>query len=307
MLASSRKNKEKKLYSSKILYKAPNIYETYKRMVKIKNITLSELNTSLSSIDCLSKRTDNNMTTKNSELRYNLINLIDSNEKVKVCEEKEKKIKKNKPYLSYLGFLESKGFGFFSNEQRFKWQNTENYNYPTGINTFQKTKKHINISYDSKKEYQFKRQKKYIISSSNDNSFEQTQRVLNTNRNNKKDKKEVKEDFLNKNSKKRLNLQKFVNVGGIAELLKKTPIKEKIKGVKRIKKNNSYELNLFRNDYAKFELPTKVKKHFIEKNIDNDIFGLKKFKSMNNKDFKERKMCKIFNNYVEKHYKLEYY
>ena len=58
--------------------------------------------------------------------------------------------------------------------------------------------------------------------------------------------------------------------------MKKTPLKEKIKGVKRIKKNNSYELNMFRNDYAKFEMPTNVKKHFIEKNIDNDIFGLKK-------------------------------
>jgi hypothetical protein len=245
-------------------------------MVKTKNIPISELNTSRSSIDGLSKRTDNNMTTRNSKPRYSLINFIDSNEKVKVHEEKEKKIKKNKLYLSYLGFLESKGFDFFSNEQRFKWQNTENYNYPTGINTFQRTKKHIYISYDSKKEYQFKRQKKYIISSSNDNSFEQTQRVLNTNRNNKKDKKEVNEDFLCGGSKKRINLQKFVNVGGIAELLKKTPLKEKIKGVKRIKKNNSYELNLFRNDYAKFEMPTNVKKHYIEKNIDNDIFGLKK-------------------------------
>ena len=80
MLASSRKNKEKKLYSSKILYKAPNIYETYKRMVKTKNIPISELNTSRSSIDGLSKRTDNNMTTRNSKPRYSLINLIDSND-----------------------------------------------------------------------------------------------------------------------------------------------------------------------------------------------------------------------------------
>ena len=304
MLASSRKNKEKQLYSSKILYKAPNIYETYKRMVKTKNIPICELNTSHSSIDGLSKRTDNNMTTRNSKPRYNLINLIDSNGKVKVHEEKEKKIKKNKLYLSYLGFLESKGFGFFSNEQRFKWQNTENYNYPTGINTFQRTKKHINISYGSKKEYQYKRQKKYIISSSNDNSFEQTQRVININRNNKKD---ADEYFPYKKIKKGINLQKFVNVGGIAELLKKTPIKEKIKGVKRIKKNNSYELNLFGNDYAKLEIPTNVKKHFIEKNIDNDIFGLKKFKSMDNKDYKERKIHKIFNNGVEKTYKLAYY
>ena len=47
----SNNSKEKKLYSSKILYKAPNIYETYKRMKQNKNISFSELNTSRSSIE----------------------------------------------------------------------------------------------------------------------------------------------------------------------------------------------------------------------------------------------------------------
>ena len=294
MFSYSGKNKEKQLYSSKILYKAPNIYETYKRMVKTKNIPLSEQNTSRSSLDGLSIGIENNnMTARNNERKYNLKNFIDSYEKkIDNNEKKNKNIIKNKPYLSYLGLLESKGFTFFSNEQRFKWQNAYNFNYPTGINTFPKTKKHINAIYDSKLEFKYKRQKKYILSASKYNSFEYTQRVLNTDRNSLKEKMEGN----GYKKSKKINFQKFVNIGGIAELLKKTPIKEKMKGVKRIKKNNSYELNLFGNDYAKFEMPSKVKKHFTDKNIDGDIFGIKKYKSIDVRDYKERKICRKFKN-----------
>ena len=60
--------------------------------------------------------------------------------------------------------MESKGFPFTSNEQRFKWQNNENHRFPTGINTFQKTKKHIHINYDNEKVFDYKRGKKYIYS-----------------------------------------------------------------------------------------------------------------------------------------------
>ena len=298
MLTFSRKNKEKQIYSSKILYKAPNIYETYKRMIQSKNINLSDLNTSRTSIDGLNNKNYTTMTARNNKHKYKLINFIDSkNNEIKNSEKKQKTIKKTKPYLSYLGFLESKGFAFHSNEQRFKWQNTDNYNYPTGINTFQKTKKHVKINIDTNMEYKYKRQKKFIFSTSNDNSFEHTQRVLNTDRNNKKDRFDG--DIFYKKSKKKINFQKFVNVGGVAEFLKKTPLKENIKGVKRIKRRKSYDLNLFGNDYAKFEIPTKVKKHFKDKNIDNDIFGRKKYKSIDDNRIKGRKIFKKFNNYID--------
>lgn len=298
MIIFSKKNKEKQLYSSKILYKAPNIYETYKRMIKNKNINLSELNTSRTSIDGLSNNINNNMTARNNEYKYNLFNRIDlKNKNIKSNEEMQKKIKKNKPHLSYLGFLESKGFSFHSNESRFKWQNTDNYNYPTGINTFQRTKKHVKINCDSNMEYKYKRQKKFIFSISNDNSFEHTQRVLNTYTNNINDR--IDGDISLNKSKKKINFQKFVNVGGVAELLKKTPLKENIKGVKRIKRTKSYELNLFGNNYAKFEMPRKVKKHFIDKNIDNDIFGRKKHNSMDKTKSKGRKLFKKFKNYID--------
>ena len=54
----SKNSKEKKLYYTKILYKATNIYETYKRMKQNKNISFSELNTSRSSIDGINKQID---------------------------------------------------------------------------------------------------------------------------------------------------------------------------------------------------------------------------------------------------------
>ena len=291
----SKNSKEKKLYSSKILYKAPNIYETYKRMKQNKNISFSELNTSRSSIDGINKQIDYNLTTKNNEKNFNFnnqINLTDRN----IQNNKKTKNVQNKPHLSYLGFLESKGFAFVSNEPRFKWQNTNNYNYPTGINTFQRTKKHFKMNYDdySKMEYEYKRQKKYVHSPSNDYSLNLTKRVLNTDENNKND-----EELFVKKIKKKKNVKKFLNVGGIMSLLKKTPLKQEFKGVKRIKRNNSYDLNLFGKDYAKYELPKTNKKHFKDKNVDNDIFGLHKFKSFDNIKYKESKSFKKYKKYIE--------
>ena len=141
----SNNSKEKKLYSSKILYKAPNIYETYKRKKQNKNIFLSELNTSLSSIEVINRQIDYNIGTKNNKKNFNF--------------------NKNEPHLSYVEFLESKGFAFVSNDQRFKLQNINNYNYPTGINTFQRKKKYFKINYNdySKMEYEYKRQKNIFI------------------------------------------------------------------------------------------------------------------------------------------------
>ena len=158
---SLTKNREKQLYSSKILYNAPNIYEAYKRMQLNKNISLSELNTSRSSLEFLSKRIKNNLTTKNNYQKINFIYNINSKNINRSLEIKEgKKIIKNKPHFSYIRYLESKekGYPFVSNEQRFKWQNTDNYNYPTGINTFNKGKKHLKILYDTKMEFNYKRQ-----------------------------------------------------------------------------------------------------------------------------------------------------
>lgn len=293
---SLTKNREKQLYSSKILYNAPNIYETYKRMQLNKNISLSELNTSRSSLEFLSKRIKNNLTTKNNYQKINFIYNINSKNINRSLEIKEgKKIIKNKPHFSYIRYLESKekGYPFVSNEQRFKWQNTDNYNYPTGINTFNKGKKHLKILYDTKMEFNYKRQKKFVFSPSNNNSFEKTKRVLNI------DKKEIY-GMLDKKKKKLRNYQKFVNVGGIIELMKKTPLKDNIKGVRRIKRNNSYELNLFGKDYGKFEKPTSFRKHFIDKNIEHDIFGIKKLNSLGNINYNRKDFCKKYNSHMNR-------
>ena len=291
----SNNSKEKKLYSSKILYKAPNIYETYKRMKQNKNISFSELNTSRSSIEGINK-IDYNISTKNNEKNFTFNNKNNLTDRNIQKNDKQKKVQ-IKPHLSYLGFLESKGFAFVSNEPRFKWQNTYNYNYPTGINTFQRTKKHFKINFDdySKMEYEYKRQKKYIYSPSNDSSLNLTKRVLNTDENHNNN----DEELIIKKNKKRKNVKKFLNVGGIMSLLKKTPLKQEFKGVKRIKRKNSYDLNLFGKDYAKFELPKTVKRHFKDKNVDNDIFGLHKFKSFDNIKPKENKSCSKYKKYIE--------
>lgn len=284
MESTLNKNKEKKMYYNKLLYKAPDCYETYKRMLKNQK-ALSDLSTSRTSLEGISDR--GNITTRHKLPKYNHYIHVDIIPESKII--KNKKIKINLPYL---GYLDSKGYPFTSNEQRFKWQNTENYSYPTGINTFQKSKKHIKIKYNNQEEFAYKRGKKFIFSESNDNSFNRTQRVINAEINEKTDDKN-----LNK-TRKKINLQKFLNVGGISNLIKNTPLKVPFKGVKRIKRKFSYELNLFGNDYPKFELPKTNKKHFLDKNHDNDIFNYKNNKSMDN--IKKDRFCfkKNNNNYL---------
>lgn len=263
-------NKEKKIYYSKLLYKAPDCYETYKRMLKNQK-AISDLSTSRTSLEAIND-------IENNTIRYIPKNNRYINKETTIPESKKiiknKKIKINLPYL---GFLESKGFPFTSNEQRFKWQNNENHRFPTGINTFQKTKKHIHINYDNEKVFDYKRGKKYIYSELNDNSFNKTQRVINP---------DIKDKIFDKDllkiKRKKINLKKFVNSGGINTLLKTTPLKIPFKGVKRFKRNFSYELNLFGNDYPIFELPKTTKKHFLDKNKDNDIFNYKINNSMDN-------------------------
>jgi len=82
-------------------------------------------------------------------------------------------------------------------------------------------------------------------------------------------------------------------------LLNKTPLNQEFKGIKKIKRNNSYELNLFGKDYSKFELPKTDRKHFNDKKVDNIIFDLKKFKSLDNVKYKENKRYKKYKKYVE--------
>lgn len=284
---SFKKNKEKQIYSSKLLYKAPNIHETYKRMLKSQKYCLSALDTS-QSFEGIVNQSDGNITDfLTPRPRYIPIN---SNKNIQILKEEKKNNEINKANnykLSYLGFLKSKGFPFKYDEQRFKWQNTH-------INSFQRTKKHFPINIESKEEFKYKRQKKKInLSTVNDNSFRKTSHdILNIEINNKNDKKIIEK----KHKKGKKYFQKFLNIQnpkGLAGLIKKTPLKETFKGVKRIKRLNSYELNLFGKDYPKFEIPKTCKKHFIQGNDDNDIFDLRP-KSTNNIKNKERKTGKKY-------------
>ena len=264
----------KKLYSSQLLFTAPKIYDTYQKMQYITKVAYSNQNTSQTSLETIN---NNPLEDKFIYNKNNKKTNKSQNQKANIF--KNNKIKKNKPYLSYLDFLKTKGFSF-NKEKRFIWQNLDEKSFPTGINTFPKTSKHIKIKnyfengfegfYKNKFEnIEKKRKKRHIFLRSNDISFNRTKRVLFT----EIDDKSI--DYFERKHKKSSTIDKFYNktFGGIATLIKKTPLTIKNRGIKIVKKSNSCELNLFRSDYGKFEL-AKVRKHFPSRS--NDIFGLRK-------------------------------
>lgn len=290
----NKQNKLKKTYHSKLLYSAPAIYEAYKKMQQSKKINLSNQNTSQTSLEVMSYPLENNIS------KNNYININNTISRTK----KHNNISRNvsniyKPHLSYTNFIKTKGFPF-NREKRFKWQNPNENNYPTGVNIFPKVSRHIIVKnyfqngingfYNLKNEkfdLERKCRKKHIYLPSNDISFNRTRRVLNT------EIESESTDYFERKHKKPSSLDKynkFVNVGGIAELLKKTPIDFKYRGIKIVKRSNSCDLNLFRNDYGRFEKP-KVRKHFIQK--DNIVLGLKRNKSM---DYYKNNIYLIKNN-----------
>ena len=261
MNKSFNKNQEKQLYSSKLFTIDPSIYETYKKMQDSQLHFLSSQNTSQTSLETINQGNENYIINKIGNSEKNNINNISQNSN------KDNKKSNNKQHISYIGFLKSKG-NVFTREKRFKWQNLECKDYPTGMNTIPAVRKHVLQKNNDKKEYQFKRQKKYVHTDLNDAYFNKTKRVINPN-NNGTDKEEF-----NWQHKKVLKCE---TVGGIRNLIKKTPLKYFKNGIKIVKRNNSCELNIFSEDYAKCELP-KEGKHFAQKSNNDNSF--KRNKSM---------------------------
>ena len=268
MNKSINKNREKQFYSSKLFCLEPNIYGTYKKMKESQLYFLSNQNTSQTSLETINKGDENSVTNENGSLKNNYIN-NNSQYSFKV-----NKNKSNKQHISYIGYLKSNG-NAFPHEQRFKWQNLdsdEKY-YPTGMTMIPK-RKHVKKKNNDNKEYQYKRVRKYVPVKFNDNSYNKTKRVIYPD-NNVKDKEIFDWQF-----KKPL---KSETIGGIPNLINKTPWKYLKNVIKIVKRSNSCQLNIFSKDYAKFELP-KVRKHFVQKSIDH-IFHNRN-KSM---DFREEK------------------
>ena len=285
--------KEKQVYCSKLLNKAPDIYETYKRMVQ--KSSFSNLNTSHASLETISKPIDNDVLKKNYKTKYNPNNNT-NNSKKKNFRNKNNEIIIDKPHLSYLGFLKAKGYPFFYNEKRFQWQNLEGNNYPGAINTLPNPRKKIKLKNCSQKEFKVKRAKKCVPSALNDMCFNRTRRVISAEANDQDG------DYFSKRHKKNPNLkkyQKFLNAGegGMANLINKTPLKYNYRGIKIVKRCNSYDLNLFVKNYAKNQLP-RVRKHFVQKDDVREILNFNKSKSMDYFTTRENKSCRRFKNKI---------
>lgn len=287
--------KEKKVYCSKLLNKAPDIYETYKRMTQ--RSSFSNLNTSHASLETMNKSMDSDALRKNYKAKYNPIN----NSNISDTSKKNFKNKNNetiidKPHLSYLGFLKAKGYPFFYNEKRFQWQNHEGNNYPGAINTLPNHIKKIKLKNCSQKELKIKRPKKCVPSALNNMSFNRTRRVISSEANDEDG------DYLAKRHKKYPNLeksQKFLNAGegGMANLINKTPLNYNYRGIKIVRRCNSYDLNLFMKNYAKSQLP-RVRKHFVQKDDVGTILNFNKSKSMDYFKSRENKICRRFRNKI---------
>ena len=283
-------NKNKHLYSTKLSRAAPEIYETYQKMKYNQKISYSNQNTSQTSLETIKHPSDNyNYITKYYIVQNNL-NTINQNQSNNTKKSRIQRINADKPHLSYLGFIKQKGFPF-AQEKRFKWQNLNEHNYPSAMITFPNISRHYKIKsyfqkgfkgfYDMKNKdiVEKKSHKKHIQLPSNDISFNRTRRVLDTSIDDKST------DYFERRHKKCSSIDKysrFVNCGGgVAAIIRKTPWKINNRGIKIVRRNRSSDLNLFRDDYSqsldRIEL-SKVRKHFIPK--DNDIFGLKKNKSM---------------------------
>ena len=270
---SFNKNREKQLYSSKLFSLDPNIYTTYKKMQNSQLNFISNQNTSQTSLETINKANENGgAINKNGDSNKIIIN---NNYQNSI---KDNKNRINKQHISYIGFLKSKG-NTFTREKRFKWQNLEHKDYPTGISMIPKIRKHVIQTNNDNKEYKFKRQKKYVPTELNDDYFNKTKRVIYPD-NNGTDK-----DEFNWQHKKVLKCE---TIGGVRNLINKTPLKFYKNGIRIVKRNNSGELNLFSKDDAKYELP-KVRQNFIQK-CNNDKF-IKKNKSM---DFNEGKNSRKF-------------
>ena len=281
--------KEKQEYCSKLLSKAPDIYETYKRMLKSQKSSFSNLNTSQASLETINKPIENDAFTKNYKTKYNPINSNISNNSKK----NPKNNNIDKPHLSYIGFLKTKGFPFFYKEKRFQWQNLEGNNYPGAINTLPNHRKKFKLKNASQKEFKIKRPKKCVPSALNDMSFKRTKRVIITEANDQDGDYFAKRHKINPNLKK---YQKFLNAGegGMANLINKTPLKFNYKGIRIVKRCNSCDLNLFMKNYAKYQLP-RIRKHFVVK---DDVYEILNFSKSNSSDYltcRENKICKFKN------------
>ena len=248
--------RDKQQYCSKLINKAPKSYETYQRMLKTQRCSYSSLNTCQASIEITNRPVDNNGYKKNYCTKYDHINsgcytkLNKINQK-RLCDQR----------ISYIGFLKKNGFSF-TNEKRFKWQNLRETSYPTGINYFPrhtKIKREKSVDY-CQKESEIKRHKKLEPNAGKNIDFNQTKRVILSEYTGKE------ADYLSTRHKKYPQLNKFLNLGegGISYLLKKAPLKYNYKGIKIVKRCQSYDLNLFTKHYAKIQIP-KHKKVFVVK------------------------------------------
>lgn len=272
--------KEKQLYCSKLLNKEPAMYETYKRMLKSQKYSYSNLNTSQASVDTINKPIEADAVTKKYNKKENSIN-------VNVFSPKMYKYQNNfkNPHISYLGYLKKNGYTF-PTEKRFKWQNMEYCNYPSGINTFPRQKKAVKNKNEPQKETK-KRKKKCEPTAFINKSYDRTKRVINSEIN------EKDEDYINKRHKKYPNLNKFVNVSkdGMKSLIKKTPLIFNFRGIKMVRRSHSYDLNLFMKNYGLFQIP-KNRKHYVGKDSVKDLFSINRCRSWDS--YKEDKACRKF-------------
>ena len=162
----------------------------------------------------------------------------------------------------------------FPTEKRFKWQNLECCSYPAGINTFPRQKKMVKCKNEPQKETR-KRKKKIEPTAFKNKSLERTKRVINSEIN------EKDEDYINKRHKKYPNLNKFINVGkvGMKSFIKKTPLTFNYRGIKIVKRSHSFDLNLFMNNYALFQMP-KNRKHYVGKDSIRELFPINRCNSL---------------------------
>ena len=175
------------------------------------------------------------------------------------------------PNFSHIQTYQSKVPPINSNDFNYKYLNANKKNYPNNFchsksfyffKGFEGFYNKNNTILDMPVQ---RNQKRYVFSPINNNAFEKTRRVLISDFN------DDNNDYCNKRHKKSSTLKRYNsydNVGGMAELFKKTPVNKNHKGgIKIIKREKTYELNLFSDDYAYNEIQNRKKRFPMNENI----------------------------------------
>ena len=281
--------KTKKEYSNILKTKSINSYQLYKKI----NISLNS--SILSSVSETTASKTSRMKTNPST--YKKMPVKDNNSfQIKKC--------------SYLEFLELRkaknAFPLETGEKRFKWQNLKDENYVLYPEIYKRPHRkqfllketfgeNITCLNNDKSETEYKPKIRRLRRSNSDENnknyiqnvdIEISRRVVNPEFN--------KEKELISNKKKSFSQNNFMyhkTNGNLCSLFKLTPNEIPIKGKRLFKHKSckSFSINIFDNNYGKYECPTHTKRQYIENRCYYDHTKEQNLISVMNKCWKIRR------------------